>query len=167
MFWLGKRRGNLSALEYLVMLVLVDKSLASNDVISKLNEVFRGVWNASPTTILPVISKMSKKGLLVERDAKSPAGPRVKIYGVSDKGRLLLEGIVDGNQVEEIEFIRRYLDLIGRVITTSEFRDIMFALLDYLKGPQLAQVGEYSDPDARFQLVTRVKELCESFLKGV
>ncbi|MHA1672854.1 MAG: PadR family transcriptional regulator [Promethearchaeota archaeon] len=146
MFWLGKSikidppkgsdaekkkkkdRINLSPLEVLILAQLRSREIRNNgdpvgqygyEMITDLNKLFAGSWEAKSGTIYPILSKLkSKKGMIVDSRMKSPLGPVKKVYKLTELGRKSIDQIITSNFEGDLDFILQFLNIMAPFLST-------------------------------------------------
>jgi DNA-binding PadR family transcriptional regulator len=90
-------------------------------MMDELNKLFAGSWEAKSGTIYPLLTKLdNEKGLLIGDKKPSPLGPVKKVYSLTEKGRKLIDSIVEQYFNSDMEFILRYIELLTPFILNFE-----------------------------------------------
>ncbi len=88
-------------------------------LINNLNEHFAGIWKARSGTIYPILSKLTRKGLLYSEDKKSPLGPKVKLYSLTKAGEEIVKTKVNVNFEDQLRFIKNFLIELSSIYIQS------------------------------------------------
>lgn len=100
----------LSPLEFSILESIFNaKQMSKYDLIEHLNKTFAGTFKAKKITIYPLLSKLKRRGLLNSKNVKSPAGPLIKVYVLTDAGEELLKTKVNKNFASQLEFTKNFL----------------------------------------------------------
>ncbi|MHA1617679.1 MAG: PadR family transcriptional regulator [Promethearchaeota archaeon] len=114
---------NLTRLEVLILTQLRSREIRNEgesvgqygyEMITDLNKLFAGSWEAKSGTIYPILSKLkSNKEMIVDSREKSPLGPVKKVYRLTELGRSTIDQIITSNFEGDLEFILQFLNLIA------------------------------------------------------
>ncbi len=160
MFWLGKSikidppkgsdeekkkkkdRVNLSPLEVLILAQLRSREIRNNgdpvgqygyEMITDLNKLFAGSWEAKSGTIYPILSKLkSNKNMIVDSRQKSPLGPVKKVYKLTELGRKSIDQIITSNFEGDLDFILQFLNIMAPFLSTMSEEEKSDELFDKL-----------------------------------
>ncbi len=104
------KKPKLSPLEFTILEQIFNKGQISGyDLIQNLNKHFAGTWKARSGTIYPILSKLKGNGFLKSKNVKSPIGPVVKLYNLTDAGERLMKAKVSNNFEDQMKFIENFL----------------------------------------------------------
>jgi len=129
MFWLGKsttfkngEKVGISPIEYIILAHLRRRELINagkhigqygKELMSELNKLFHGSWEAQSGTIYPILNKLEKsKKYLGGVKEDTGLGPKKKVYRLTEEGRDIIDRIVKENFQSDEFFIQRYLELL-------------------------------------------------------
>ena len=84
-----------------------------------MNEHFAGTWKARSGTIYPILSKLKHKGFLDSVEKKSPIGPRVKLYFLTEAGEEIIKTKVNKNFEDQLRFIKNFLIELSSIYIQS------------------------------------------------
>ncbi len=99
----------LSPLEFTILENIFAKRISGYDLIEKLNKHFAGTWIAKDTTIYPLLSKLKRRGFLDTEGVKSPLGPIIKLYFLTEAGAEIIKTKVNKNFLDQLKFIENFL----------------------------------------------------------
>ncbi|TFH28050.1 MAG: PadR family transcriptional regulator [Promethearchaeota archaeon] len=160
MFWLGKsieidppkgsddekkkkvKKLNLSPLEVLILAQLRSREIRNNgtpvgqygyEMITDLNKLFGGSWEAKSGTIYPILSKLrTNKNMIIDSREKSPLGPVKKVYRLTELGRQSIDQIITSNFEGDLEFILQFLNIIAPFLNKVSAEDTSDELFEKL-----------------------------------
>ncbi|NVM53243.1 MAG: helix-turn-helix transcriptional regulator [Candidatus Helarchaeota archaeon] len=113
-------RKKLTPLEFTILEnIFNSKRVSGYDLIHNLNEHFAGTWKARSGTIYPILSKLKRKGLLDSVAKKSPLGPQVKLYYLTEAGEEILKTKVNKNFLDQLKFIKNFLIELSSIYIRS------------------------------------------------
>jgi DNA-binding PadR family transcriptional regulator len=95
------------------------KQVSSHDLVKNLNKHFAGTVKANPITILPMLSKLKLRGFLDSKTVKSPFGPLVKVYYLTQAGEEVLKTKVNKNFLDQMKFIENFLTELASIYIRS------------------------------------------------
>ncbi|MDD1778180.1 MAG: helix-turn-helix transcriptional regulator [Candidatus Helarchaeota archaeon] len=95
------------------------KTSSGHDLIESLNKHFAGTVRAKPITILPMLSKLKLRGFLDSKTVKSPLGPLVKVYYLTEAGEEVLKTKVNKNFLDQLRFIENLLKELASIYIKS------------------------------------------------
>lgn len=104
------KKDKLTPLEFTILESIYNNvQISGYDLIENLNNHFAGTWKARSGTIYPILSRLKHEGFLTSKSVKSPIGPMVTMYRVTDAGKRIIKAKVSKNFDEQIEFIKNFL----------------------------------------------------------
>jgi DNA-binding PadR family transcriptional regulator len=145
MFALGKgfdykgRQIKLSAHEFITLLKIraSPAGISGHKLISDLGRTFAGSWSPQSGTMYPILQRLVKeKGLIIEKDVKTPIGPTAKIFVIKDDLGNILDDVVLDTYKPDTTFFANYIEFLFENIETS----VKSGLLQGTIGDQLQAV---------------------------
>lgn len=113
-------RQKLTPLEFTILENIYNAKLISGyDLIQNLNSHFAGTWKAQSGTIYPLLSKLKRKGLLDSKQKKSPIGPMVTLYFLTNEGEAILKTKVNKNFKDQVKFLENFLIELSNIYIQS------------------------------------------------
>ncbi len=110
----------LTPLEFTILESIFNtKQISGYDLIHNLNKHFAGTWKARSGTIYPLLSKLKRKGFLDSKSRKSPIGPMVTIYHLTEMGEEILKNKVNKNFVDQLKLIENLLIELSKIYVQS------------------------------------------------
>ncbi len=113
-------RSKITPLEFTILeSVFTAKKISGYDLIAVLNKHFAGTWKARSGTVYPILSKLKHKGLLDVEDVKSPIGPNVKLYFLTEAGEQIVKTKVNKNFQDQLQFVENFLIELATIYIQS------------------------------------------------
>jgi len=110
----------LTPLEFTILESIFNvKQVQSSALIENLNKHFAGTFKAKPITIHPLVSKLKLRGFLDSKTVKSPLGPLVKVYYLTQAGEEVLKTKVNKNFLDQMKFIENFLIELASIYIKS------------------------------------------------
>ena len=114
------KKQKLSPLEFTILEQIFNKGQISGyDLMQNLNRHFAGTWKAHSGTIYPILYKLKKNGYLISKDVKSPIGPVVKLYRLTDAGERLIKAKVSNNFDDQMKFLENFMIELSSIYINS------------------------------------------------
>ena len=114
------KKDKLTPLEFTILETIYNNvQISGYDLIENLNKHFAKTWKARSGTIYPILSKLKHHGFLTAKSVKSPIGPMVTMYRVTEAGKQLLSAKVSKNFDEQLEFVRNFILELATVYIDS------------------------------------------------
>ena len=153
MFALGKgfdykgREIKLSAHEFITLLKIraSPAGISGHKLISELGRTFAGSWSPQSGTMDPILQRLVKeKGLIIEKEVKTPIGPTAKIFMIKDDLGSILDDVVLDTYKPDTSFFANYIEFLFENIETS----VKAGLLQGSIGDQLQETDGRGDRKA-------------------
>lgn len=113
-------RKRLTPLEFTILESIFNSERVSGyDLIHNLNKHFAGTWKARSGTIYPILSKLKHKGFLNSEEKKSPIGPKVKLYSLTEAGEEIIKTKVNKNFRDQLKFMENFLIELSSIYIQS------------------------------------------------
>ena len=92
------------------------------EMMSALNELFVGAWEAKSGTIYPILSKLASphKDMLFGTRKKSPLGPVKIVYQLTERGRKTIDLVIKENLASDLEFVFKYFNILTPFVQNVE-----------------------------------------------
>ncbi|MHA1792885.1 MAG: helix-turn-helix transcriptional regulator [Promethearchaeota archaeon] len=107
----------LSTHEFITLLKIrmsTPHGISGYKLISELAKIFAGSWSPQSGTIYPILRRLvEQKGLIKEREEKTPIGPSAKVYHVRDDVKKLIDNIVLANYKQDLKFFANYIQFLA------------------------------------------------------
>jgi len=114
------KKQKLSPLEFTILEQIFNKGQISGyDLMQNLNKHFAGTWQARSGTIYPILSKLKRNGYLISTDVKSPIGPVVKLYRLTQAGERLIKAKVSNNFDDQMKFLENFMIELSSIYIQS------------------------------------------------
>ena len=114
------KKDKLTPLEFTILETIYNNvQISGYDLMENLNRHFAKTWKARSGTIYPILSKLKHYGFLTSKSVKSPIGPMVTMYRVTDAGKQILSAKVSKNFDEQLEFVKNFILELATVYIDS------------------------------------------------
>ena len=114
------KKDKLTPLEFTILETIYNNvQISGYDLIASLNKHFAKTWKARSGTIYPILSKLKHSGFLISKSVKSPIGPMITMYRVTEAGKKILTAKVSMGFDEQIEFVKNFLLELATVYIDS------------------------------------------------